>query len=215
MKALWILGAGGHAKVVIDTVRMAGDFNPVGVLDDSEIAIGARLLSLPIHGPISRQSVGELRIDAAVVAIGDNGVRGEIVRRLHGTVEWPSIVHPRAIVAAGVPIGQGSVVAAGSVIQPDSRIGEHAILNTASSVDHDCFVGNFAHIGPGARLTGGVNVGEGALVGAGATIVPGVRVGSHSIIGAGSVVLGDVPSGVVVVGVPARVVSARDLTGTD
>lgn len=215
MKSLWILGAGGHAKVVIDTVSAAGEFNPLGVLDDSESATGTRLWRLSVHGPISRQSILRLRIDTAVIAIGDNRAREDIARRLQGDVEWASIVHPRAVVAAGVLIGPGSVVAAGSVIQPDSRIGEHVIVNTASSIDHDCMVGDFAHIGPGARLTGCVSIGEGVLVGAGVTIVPGVSVGEHSTIGAGSVVLRDVPSHAVAVGVPARVVSARDSTGTD
>jgi UDP-3-O-[3-hydroxymyristoyl] glucosamine N-acyltransferase len=61
----------------------------------------------------------------------------------------PVIIHPKAVVAKDVEIGEGVFVAAGSVINPGTRIGRNAIINTSSSVDHDCEIGDFVHVAPG------------------------------------------------------------------
>jgi maltose O-acetyltransferase len=58
-----------------------------------------------------------------------------------------------------------------------------------------------------------VEIGSDCWIGGGAIILPGVKIGSGSVIGAGSVVTRDVPSGVVAVGNPCRVV--RTLSGGD
>lgn len=50
-----------------------------------------------------------------------------------------------------------------------------------------------------------VRIGENCWIGAGVTIVPGITIGDNVVIGAGSVVTKDLPSNVVAVGVPCRV----------
>ena len=58
-----------------------------------------------------------------------------------------------------------------------------------------------------------VKIGKNCWIGAGAVIVPGITVGDNVVIGAGSVVTKDIPSGVVAVGNPCRVlreVNERD-----
>lgn len=52
---------------------------------------------------------------------------------------------------------------------------------------------------------GEIKIEDDVWIGANVTILSGVRVGSHSVVGAGSVVIDNVPSGVVVAGVPARI----------
>lgn len=199
--SIFVIGGGGHAKVVIATLQAAGK-DVAGIVDDKPSTKGQYLLGVPVIG--TREEVGA-RIGRAVIAVGANSIRRQIAESLPG-VEWVTAVHPSAVVHESVTIGAGSVVFAGAVIQPDTRIGDHVIVNTGASVDHDCTVGDFIHIAPGCRLAGNITVGDGAFLGIGSSAIPGVRVGAEAMVGAGAVAIGDVEAGATVVGVPARVV---------
>jgi sugar O-acyltransferase (sialic acid O-acetyltransferase NeuD family) len=193
-----VVGAGGHAKVVVATLQAAGHVI-AGIYDDDATRQGSALLGIPIKGLVDESFRCGLPI---VIAVGDNHVRREIAQRR--PAEFATAVHPAAVIHPTCVIGAGSVVFAGVVLQPDSILGQHVIVNTSASIDHDCRIEDFSHIAPGARLCGGVTVGEGALIGVGASAVPGSRVGAWSIVGAGSVVTKNVEPGQTVVGVPAK-----------
>ena len=197
--SVWVIGAGGHAKVVIATLQAAGE-TVAGVLDDDAARHGTVVLGVPVVGPVARAAQGE---HEAIVAVGDNRTRQRIVRSLPG-VTWATAVHPSAVVHPSVQIGTGSVVFAGAVIQPDTHIGNHTILNTGATVDHDGVIDDYVHLAPGTHLAGNVRLGEGVFFGIGAVAVPGVTVGAWTTVGAGATVIADLPAHVTAVGVPAR-----------
>ena len=198
-----MIGAGGHAKVVIATLRAAGA-EVDAVLDDDDRKWEAELLGVPVRGPVA--VLGGGRWGRAILAIGDNRIRRRLAAELGALegLEWARAVHPSAVVHASVELAPGTVVFAGAVVQPDVRIGGHAIVNTGATVDHDCRVGDFVHVAPGSHLAGSVVVGEGALLGIGSAFMPGVRIGAWATVAAGGVVVGDVEAGATVKGVPAR-----------
>lgn len=193
---LVIVGAGGHARVVLsilDSRSVQGLLDPAfapGTRVDGAIVLGGEDALPDRTGPMH-------------VAIGDNRRRREVVERF-GSRTWQTIISAMATAPPGLEIGEGTFVGTRAVIQPGSRIGRHVIINTGAIVEHDCSIGDFVHIGPGAVLCGGVKVGEDTLVGASAVIVPGVLIGRAATVGAGSVVLSSVADGQTVVGNPAR-----------
>jgi UDP-N-acetylbacillosamine N-acetyltransferase len=202
-----IVGAGGHARVVADVIRLLGAYRIRGFLDSqnperhgegyegSDIIGGEELLG----------SLREGGVTHAAVAIGDNEARLRVGEALQQQgYQVPALVHPAATVAAGVQIGAGSVVFAGAIINSATTIGRVAIINTAASVDHDCVIGDAVHIAPGAHLAGAVTVEQGALIGVGAAVRPGLRIGRNAIVGVGAAVVRDVAAGATVIGVPAR-----------
>ena len=65
----------------------------------------------------------------------------------------------------------------------------------------------------GTQYNAPVHIGKNCWIGAGAIILPGVTIGDNSVIGAGSVVTKDIPSGVVAVGNPCRVL--REISDYD
>ena len=72
MQPVWIIGAGGHAKVVIDTLRTLGTFDVLGVLDDDPVRLGTVVLRVPIRGEASLESIDRFGIEQAIIAIGSN-----------------------------------------------------------------------------------------------------------------------------------------------
>ena len=189
-----VLGAGGHGLVVADILLRAHPprFEPVGFLDDDDALRGTEILGLPVLGDL--RALRTVEHDLVVVAIGDNKARASVFSMLQERGERFAIaVHPSAVVAPDVAIGEGSVIVAGAVVNPGTVIGQNVIVNTAASIDHHGSIGSHVHIAPGAHLGGTVHVGDGTLIGMGATVVPGVRIGDWRFIKASSLVAEDLP----------------------
>lgn len=209
------LGAGGHARVVLDILRQDPRLEVVGLLDPGRV--GQTVAGVPVLG--GDELLGELRsagVSAAFIGVGGvGGVGGLDVHALlferarAAGFQVITAVHPAAVVAASAMLGEGTVVMAGSVINPDAWIGANVIVNTHAVVEHDCRVGDHSHIAPGAILSGGAQVGRSAHIGAGATVLQYRSVGDEAVVGAGAVVVHDVAPGARVAGVPARPMTAR------
>jgi UDP-perosamine 4-acetyltransferase len=192
-----LLGAGGHASVVLATalnagIRVDGVCDPALVEHTGSLWKGVRILG---------NDSWLLQSDPNVVSLL-NGVGylpdSDVRARIHK--EWSTrgfrfetLIHSRAWVEPTVKLGEGTQVMAGAIVQAEAEIGAGSIVNTSASIDHHCRIGALVHIAPGATLCGGVEVGERAFVGAGATIVQGVRIGPGAIVPAGSMVKRDLP----------------------
>lgn len=205
-KPVVIIGGGGHARVVIDALRAAGELQPFAIVDPST---DGPVDGVPLYG--DDDTLPRLLaegVETGVVGVGSVGDvrtrRGLHERALALGFTLPPVVHPRATVAATARLCIGCFVAAGAVVGPGAVLGEGAIINSNAVVDHDCVIGAFAHVAPGAALSGAVTVGEASLVGTGAAIIQGVHVGAGVLIGAGAAVVADVADGTTVTGVPAR-----------
>jgi len=198
--------ADGSARVLLDIIRCEGRYTVVAFLDDDAARHGAAIEGLPVLGgserfaPLCADGVG-----AIAFALGANRLRHALLDRARSAgLEPLTAVHPRAIVAAGVPVGAGAWIAAGAVVNPGATIGEGAVVNTGATVDHDCTIGDYANISPGCHLSGRTRIGRYAFLGTGAVTLPDAAIGDDAIVGAGAVVLKSVESGRTVGGVPAR-----------
>jgi len=197
-----VLGAGGHAKVVIAAMRAMG-LRVDAVLDDNEARWGEVFHGVPVLGPIGELSGWPGA--RAVITLGNNARRRAVVEA-HPEIDWLTVIHPSAIVHDSARVGQGSMVLWRAVVEPDAWVGMHAILNTGAAVCHDAQVGDFAHVSVTSTLAGGAVVGAGVFLGMNASVIGTARVGDWATVGAGAVVVRDIPAGATAVGVPARVI---------
>ncbi len=195
----YLIGAGGHAKVIAD-ILLASGHRPAAFLDDAPKH--NYIFDIPV---ITGLELPEPTA-SVIVAVGDNFLRATLAARYS---KFAVAVHPSAQVSRHAEIGPGSVVMAGAVVNAGARIGAHCIINTSASVDHDCLIADFAHVAPGATLGGNVQVGASTMIGLGANVIHGLVIGAHTVIGAGSTVVSDVPDNVVALGSPARVKRGR------
>ena len=203
---LLIIGGGGHAKVLAAAALEQG-WRVLGFADPKPPAsvLIADLRCLGDDDYARGLDPQTLLLVNGVGSVGNTSERREVYESFTTLgFTFATIVHPRAYVATAVSLQPGAQIMAGAVVQPGSTIGMNVIINTSASVDHDCLVAEHAHIAPGAVLSGMVHIGAGSHIGAGATVIQGCKIGAGSLVAAGAVVVGDVPAGSRVAGVPAR-----------
>lgn len=202
-ETLLIIGASGHAKVVIDALSWehGSDFD-LRLADDDVSLTGKYLMGTPIVTPVAQAlECGGL----FHVAIGNNAIRRRIAHDcLHAGMAYQTVVHARAILAKSAVVKPGCFIAAGAILAAESKIYEGCIINHGAVVDHDCFLDSYCHVAPNATLGGGVRLGRHVMIGAGANILPGVSIADDCVVGAGAVVLHDLPASGTYVGMPAR-----------
>lgn len=201
------LGAGGHAKVLLDALRGNADVHVVGLLDPGRI--GLSVLGIPVLGGDELLAeLAERGVEwgfVAVGSVGDPSIRRQLWDRLVRRGFRPlSIVHPDSTVSPSASLGAGVQILARAVVNADAIVRDNVIVNTGAIVEHDCIIEDHVHIAPGAVLAAGVTVREGTHIGMGAAVLQGVVVGKGSVVGAGAVVVRDVSDEATVVGVPAR-----------
>ncbi|OMP78959.1 acetyltransferase [[Flexibacter] sp. ATCC 35208] len=193
---MYLYGAGGHAKVILEILEQQGT-KAAGLFDDNQAVHTLWDYEVSRYNP-----EWDNTITGMVIALGDNHLRKKVAAQLR--VPFMKSIHPAATVSCRAVIGDGSVLMAGVTINADTIIGRHCIINTNASVDHDCIIADYVHISPNVAVCGGVKIEEGAHIGAGAVIIPGIVIGRWATIGAGAVVTREVPDNAVVVGNPAK-----------
>jgi UDP-perosamine 4-acetyltransferase len=204
-KRVFLLGGGGHARVVLDALLSSG-VNVDGILDPG-LKVSDQVFGVSVMG-------GDEALDQVVTTdvllvngLGANPwVRNR--RKLFEDLKvrgfsFAAVRHPSAVIGSECALGESSQIMAGVVLQNRARIADNAVINTRASVDHDCVIGAHSFIAPGVVLSGGVLVGESVFVGAGAVVLPGIEIGANVVIGAGAVVTQSVPEGWIVAGSPA------------
>jgi len=203
MEPILIIGAGRQAKVAIDVALATNQFHIEAVFDD-DTSIN-EILGITVTHDLEKSVV---EIGAGIVAIGNNPIREEVVKRvltIHSSFRFVQLIHPSASISPFACVGPGSIIMPNVCVNSDASVGGHCILNTGCSIDHDGIIEDYVNISPGATLAGSVTLSKSVFVGTGALFAPDVVVGKDSKVGMGSVVLTDVPSKTLVVGNPAEV----------
>lgn len=192
MSDVIIIGASGHAKVIADIIEKSGD-NVFTYLDDDTSKAG-------VTGKIS--DCTKYPDKKFIIAIGNNAVRRKIAEEY--SLSYYTAIHPSAVIAKDVTIGEGTAVMAGTVINPSTTIGKHCIINSGSVVEHDNRLADFVHLSPNATLCGTVTVGENTHVGAGVTVKNNTNITADCVIGIGAAVVADITEAGTYLGVPAK-----------
>lgn len=204
---LIVLGAGGHAKVLIEAL-LASSSVITGIVDPDLTLARTEIIGVPVLGGddvVNEFPSSKIKLVNGLGSVALPVKRQQLFERFKGMgYSFATVVHPSAVVASDVVFCEGAQVMAGAVIQPSSRIGINSIINTRASVDHDCTIGDHVHIAPGVIFSGCVKIGTGSHIGTGATVIQGVSIGIGCLVAAGAVVIKDIANGVMVRGVPAR-----------
>lgn len=207
-KPLIIIGAGEHARVIIDAVLLQPQHWQIAGIAATDGEMLATQLGVPWFpdDAATLPLLADVDIILGVGQIGVSQVRPRIASFYDAAgASWATVIHPSAILSPSAVIAPGSVVFAGAVINPGAQVGPQAIINTRSIVEHDCQIGAFACLAPGVVLGGGVKIGDHSFLGLACCVRDHCLIGSNCIIGMGAVVTRDIASDVTALGNPAQV----------
>ena len=200
---LIIIGAGGYAKSVLDSI----DYNTyelVGFIDErleSNEHLGYKVLAHNL------EDISDKEDFYYFIAIGDNVKRKKWFDRLkENNLRIINIIDKTSIVSPRATIGEGCFIGKMAIVNSCAVIGDNAVINTKSLVEHGCTVKNHANISTNTTINGDVIVGEGTVLYSGVTVIGQRSVGNWSIVGAGAVVTKNIPDNIVAVGIPAKII---------
>jgi len=205
---LCLLGAGDHARVVADAARASG-----WKLEGCWAPQAApTLLHLGGDGDLQRTLSRWIEgyFHLAVGGLPGDGLRRRILEHWEPfALQWGNVIHPSAWVSPHAKLGHGVFVGPQAVVNAGASLGDHVLVNSAAVIEHDCVLETGVIAGPRSVCGGGVRVGEWAYLGLGSCVRDHVSVGSNAVVGMGAVVVGQVATGNVVMGVPARLKEVR------
>ncbi|MBY0417853.1 MAG: acetyltransferase [Pararheinheimera sp.] len=217
MQGVILLGAGGHAKVVLEMLQLT-QTKVLGVscplLWAQRVQQWRGLAVLGDDDVLNKYNPAQVKLANGVGMMPQSQARYALFRKARQAgFEFINLVHPSAVVSPSVQLGQGVQIMAGAVIQPDSKIADNVIINSRALVEHDCVIAAHSHIAPGAVICGQVTVAEQVFVGAGATVIQGIKMGAGAVVGAGTVVVKDMAAYTTVRGVSAVIQLSHAISG--
>jgi sugar O-acyltransferase (sialic acid O-acetyltransferase NeuD family) len=209
VKPLVILGTGGYGQEVLwivdDLNAITSTWDFLGFIDPGEPQKkGQTYYDRPVLGGWNDlpNLAGEVFFACGIGA--PKARRKECAEAERLGLKPATLIHPSAVIARHVQLGEGTLVGAGSIIAPYARLGRHCALNIHVGVGHNSRLADFCVLSPGARTSGFVELGERAFLGTNASVYQGCKIGADASIGANSFQASDLDAGSHSLGVPAR-----------
>lgn len=202
-----IIGAGGHASSVGGVAVSAG-YEILNFVDPAKF--GQTLMGKPVLGEIPTTYYGNTI--SLAIAVGHNFRREQIYEDLVSenlSFEFPTLIHPSAVVSFNASIELGTVVMPKAVIGPNSKVARFCLINTSSVLDHDSVMEIYSSLAPGAVIAGNVKIGERSAISLNACVKHGVTVGKDSVLGSSSYLNKDLQSFSIAYGTPAKIIRSR------
>lgn len=196
-KQIIVIGAGGHATVIVEILKML-NCNILAIVSNELVK-----RDIPLLSDIPRLScdadILNYDYNQVVLVNGIGSIPGKLVRQnIHVHFknlgyEFMTVVSPLALVSKHSKLESGVQILHGAIVNANSSIGEGSIVNSGAIVEHDCILGRHNHIAPGATVCGSVTTGDFVHIGAGSNVIQSVVIGNSVLVGAGSTVVSDLP----------------------
>lgn len=204
MRTIIVIGAGGHARVVVDVAKSAG-FEVCGIIDINYLRQKESIINSPVIGGMNTLKDYDPESIGVAIALGKSELRSEYFIKIQNSkFKIISIISPTAIISKYVKMGKGVFVNAGAIISAEAIIGNNTIINSGAIVEHEVKIGKDSHVGPGVKIGGRTTIGDNTFIGLGATIIDNIKIGNCVTIGAGSVIINDLDPNTTMVGIPGR-----------
>jgi sugar O-acyltransferase (sialic acid O-acetyltransferase NeuD family) len=201
-----IIGAGGHASVLLDMLK-EHNINIIGYVSPSP-ASNQKLFSdlywFKYDEDILQFDKATIKLVNGLGSLPGNTLRADFYDRYKGLgYGFTTLVSKDASVSKYATLEEGVQVMRGAIIQTGASIGYNSIVNTGAIVDHDCSIGSNNHIAPGCTISGQVTSKEKVHFGTGSSVIHSINLNESVVVGAGATITKDIDKNTVCY--PARI----------
>jgi len=210
MKDLIIYGSGSIGRlvehIIFDINQEKKTWHILGYIDDDKNLHEKEISGYPVLGDLS--VLKKINSVSVVLAMGNPKSRFQAYKIINENynVDFPSLIHPTAILSRRVNIDEGTIIYPGIVVDVDVEIGKFNILNKLVTIGHDTKISNFCIISPGVNIGGNVFIGDGVEMGINSSTIQNINIGNWSVIGAGCAIIRNILPNTVNVGVPSKII---------
>ena len=209
-RLLGIFGAGGFGREVLPLVRGVPGREVVFVDDAPQASLinGARAISWDEFCEANNAP------KQVALAVGNSAARQAIADRCATAgIGFAHVQATNAVILDEAQIGEGAIICPFAIISSNVLIGRHFHANVHCYIAHDCIIGDFVTLAPHVCCNVNVHIADHAYIGAGVVLKQGTAnkplvIGRGAVVGMGAVVTKDVAPGEIVVGNPARPLTA-------
>lgn len=201
---LYIFGAGGHAKQIIDIFK-SNNVTIAGLFDDYKIKNSLFYGECTIIDTIDNADKYINIMDNLFCAIGDNYTRQYVIDKFKN-FKFVNCISKLSHISDSAIIGCGNYIGHYVNVSSDVIIGSFNILNDGCFLMHDVQIDDYNHLAPLSTLCGNIKIENSNLIGANSTINPKICIGSNNIIGSGTVIIKNVCNNLTIVGNPGKIV---------
>ena len=198
MKKILVVGNSISAEILCAYLRCDSRYEVVGLTVDDEFvsqggfggyrSVGFSAVSKAFHADPQR----------VIMAVGYsdlNRTREAIFNRLKAMgYGMETYIHPDARVYTDKPLGEGSVVLPGAVIEPSARVGANTIVWSNVTLAHHSSVDDHCWVAAGSVVSGGARVLRNTFLGVNCTVVNDITIKEFNVVGAGAMISRDTKS---------------------
>ncbi|MBU8906555.1 acetyltransferase [Desertibacillus haloalkaliphilus] len=204
-REIYIVGAGTYGETMLELAEILG-YKVKAFYDEDDNKQNEFIMGIEVIGKFSDLLNEDIKDKQFIVAIGNNKVRNNIMRKINKLGgRTPTLIHPTAVISPSAEIGQGVYIQANAYIWTKVKVNDFCIISPGVVIAHHSIIGKACLISTLTGVGASIKIEDNVFTGMGSTIVTGLSIiGQNSVIGAGAVVLKDVEKNCVYVGVPAK-----------
>lgn len=190
-KPVLVLGAGGHASVLVDMLRQL-DIEILGIVSKEKPSENGIFSGIPWYE--NDEDVMIFDKSTVLLVNGIGSMPGNQIRhKVHSKFKqlgysFCSVISPKAIVSSFTSLEEGVQIMPGCIVNTNVSVGASTILNSGAIIEHDCTIGKHNHVAPGVVFSGSVITEDFVHIGTGAQVIQGIRIGERALVGAGATV---------------------------
>lgn len=204
MNRIFIIGAGGFSKQVIDAFK-SSNYTISGIFDNFHK--GSFYNDTKILGTLEDVSKIIPEGEKIFISLGDNKIRKNIFNEFKN-YNYPNCIRPNSDIPKNINIGIGNYIGSYCKLGEDSIIGNFNFINECTIIAHDTSIGNFNHLAPNVSMGGNASIEDDNLIGTGAIILPKIKICSNITSGAGCIIIKDIVTSGTYVGNPAKLIKS-------